>query len=215
MNNVKQKSLIIFDWDGTLMDSIGLIVDAMHHAIAPLGLTISDEKVKAIIGLSLMKGIEQLFPDYPEQHQTILDNYAKYYVEHHHELALFEGIEPILANLRSQGKQLAIATGKKRLGLDRMLDLTDSHDWFVSSRCADESGSKPDPQMLIDILAETGKSVNEAVFIGDSVHDITMANAIGMQSIAVSFGCATAAVLASVKPTILVDSVAELADMLV
>lgn len=215
MADFTQKSLIIFDWDGTLMDSIGLIVQAMHVASQPYGLSVSDTRVKSIIGLSLIKGIEQLFPDTPQHHQAILDNYAQYYVAHHHELQFFDGISELLQTLRSQGKLLAIATGKKRIGLNKMLDLTQTHDWFVTSRCADESGSKPDPQMLIDILAETDKRVEDAVFIGDSIHDIAMANAIKMDSIAVSYGCETAEILAKENPSALVKSVKELAALLV
>lgn len=206
-NLLADKSLIIFDWDGTLMDSIGLIVEAMHVAAQAQGFTTSDEAVKGIIGLSLMRGIEILFPNSTdEQRQTLQADYAEYYIANSHKTPFFTGIEAMLQTLIEQGRQLAVATGKKRAGLDRVLTASASHKYFVSSRCADESGSKPDPQMLLDILQETGHSIADAVFIGDSIHDIQMAQALNMTSIAVNYGAATAATLTGENPTYQVDS---------
>jgi phosphoglycolate phosphatase len=206
-NLLADKSLIIFDWDGTLMDSIGLIVEAMHVAAQAQGFTTSDEAVKGIIGLSLMRGIEILFPNTTdEQRQTLQADYAEYYIANSHKAPFFMGIEAMLQTLIEQGRQLAVATGKKRAGLDRVLTASASHKYFVSSRCADESGSKPDPQMLLDILQETGHSIADTVFIGDSIHDIQMAQALNMTSIAVNYGAATAATLTGKNPTYQVDS---------
>ena len=214
-HKLSAKSLIIFDWDGTLMDSIGLIVTAMHVAAGAQGLTTTDDKVKAIIGLSLMRGIEILFPDITdEQRQTLQADYADYYIANSHKTPFFPDIELMLQTLIAQGKRLAVATGKKRAGLDRVLTASGSRDYFVSTRCADESGSKPDPQMLLDVLQETGHSITDAVFIGDSIHDIQMAKALGMTSIAVNYGAATAAVLSAENPTYQLASPQELIDLL-
>lgn len=219
-HDLSQKSLIIFDWDGTLMDSIGLIVKAMHVAGEAHGFSTTDEAVKSIIGLSLMRGIELLYPQASaEQHLAIQQSYADYYIhastlpnQPHSEF--FEGIEAMFKQLLAQGKKLAVATGKKRAGLDRVMDYANSRHYFVSSRCANESGSKPSPQMLLDILQETGCAVADAVFIGDSIHDIQMANALGMTSIAVNYGAASAQVLAAEHPTYQVSTPSQLIELL-
>ncbi|MEH6767668.1 HAD family hydrolase [Psychrobacter sp.] len=214
-HNLTDKTLIIFDWDGTLMDSIGLIVDSMHVAGEAHGFKTTDKAVKDIIGLSLMNGIKILYPQANDaQLLEIQQTYAEYYIANSHSTPLFEPIECMLQTLQQQSKTLAVATGKKRKGLDRVLDASDSHDYFAITRCADESGSKPDPQMLTDILDYTQQQVSDAVFIGDSIYDIQMATALGMTSIAVNYGTATSAELAAQNPTYQVDTPHALVDLL-
>lgn len=214
-HNLSDKTLIIFDWDGTLMDSIGLIVDSMHVAGEAHGFETTDKAVKDIIGLSLMNGIKILYPQANDtQLLAIQQTYAEYYIANSHSTPLFEPIEHMLRTLQQQSKTLAVATGKKRKGLDRVLDTSDSHDYFAITRCADESGSKPDPQMLTDILDYTQQQVSDAVFIGDSIYDIQMATALGMTSIAVNYGTATSAELAAQNPTYQVDTPQALVDLL-
>ena len=214
-HNLSDKTLIIFDWDGTLMDSIGLIVDSMHVAGETHGFKTTDKAVKDIIGLSLMNGIKILYPQANDaQLREIQQTYAEYYIANSHSTPLFEPIEHMLQTLQQQGKTLAVATGKKRKGLDRVLDASDSHDYFAITRCADESGSKPDPQMLTDILEYTQQQVSDAVFIGDSIYDIQMATALGMTSIAVNYGTATSTELAAQNPTYQVDTPQALVDLL-
>ncbi|WP_298808645.1 HAD family hydrolase [uncultured Psychrobacter sp.] len=214
-HNLSDKTLIIFDWDGTLMDSIGLIVESMHVAGETHGFETTDKAVKDIIGLSLMNGIKILYPQAKDtQLLEIQQTYAEYYIANSHSTPLFEPIEHMLQTLQQQGKTLAVATGKKRKGLDRVLDASDSHDYFAITRCADESGSKPDPQMLTDILDYTQQQVSDAVFIGDSIYDIQMATALGMTSIAVNYGTATSVELAEQNPTYQVDTPQALVDLL-
>ena len=214
-HNLTDKTLIIFDWDGTLMDSIGLIVDSMHVAGETHGFKTTDKAVKDIIGLSLMNGIKILYPQANDaQLREIQQTYAEYYIANSHSTPLFEPIECMLQTLQQQSKTLAVATGKKRKGLDRVLDASDSHDYFAITRCADESGSKPDPQMLTDILDYTQQQVSDAVFIGDSIYDIQMATALGMTSIAVNYGTATSVELAEQNPTYQVDTPQALVDLL-
>lgn len=197
------KPLIIFDWDGTLMDSIGLITESMHVAAAHFGFTTTDTEVKSIIGLSLTKAIEQLFPLASAlQIEAIERRYAEYYIANSHKTPFFTGIEAMLQQLQRAGKTLAVATGKKRAGLDRVMSASNSHHYFAVSKCADESRGKPDPQMLIDILEETGFSVEQAVLVGDSIHDIDMANALGMMSVAVEYGAGIKDSLRRARPTV-------------
>lgn len=201
-DNLADKTLIIFDWDGTLMDSIGLIVESMHVAGEAHGFTTNDKAVKDIIGLSLITGIDILYPTATiEQKLAIQQSYSDYYIPNSHRTPFFADIENMLQTLQNQGKQLAVATGKKRRGLERVLEASNSHDYFIVTRCADESGSKPDPQMLTEILEYTQQNINAAVYIGDSIYDIQMANKLGMTSIAVDYGTATNAELSAQQPT--------------
>ena len=214
-HHLADKTLIIFDWDGTLMDSIGLIVESMHVAGEAHGFTTTDQAVKDIIGLSLMHGIEILYPQASDtQKLAIQQSYAEYYIPNSHRTPFFTPIENMLLTLKQQDKQLAVATGKKRKGLDRVLEASASHHYFTITRCADESGSKPDPQMLRDILDYTNQPISQAVFIGDSIYDIQMANHLGMTSIAVNYGTASSSELAAEQPTYQVDTPQELVALL-
>ena len=214
-HHLADKTLIIFDWDGTLMDSIGLIVESMHVAGEAHGFTTTDQAVKDIIGLSLMHGIEILYPQASDtQKLAIQQSYADYYIPNSHRTPFFMPIDEMLLTLKQQDKQLAVATGKKRKGLDRVLEASASHHYFTITRCADESGSKPDPQMLRDILDYTNQPISQAVFIGDSIYDIQMANHLGMTSIAVNYGTASSSELAAEQPTYQVDTPQELVTLL-
>ncbi len=214
-HHLADKTLIIFDWDGTLMDSIGLIVESMHVAGEAHGFTTTDQAVKDIIGLSLMHGIEILYPKASDtQKLAIQQSYAEYYIPNSHRTPFFTPIDDMLLTLKQQDKQLAVATGKKRKGLDRVLEASASHHYFTITRCADESGSKPDPQMLRDILDYTKQPISQAVFIGDSIYDIQMANRLGMTSIAVNYGTASSNELSAEQPTYQVDTPQELVALL-
>ena len=214
-HHLADKTLIIFDWDGTLMDSIGLIVESMHVAGEAHGFMTTDKAVKNIIGLSLMKGIEILYPQATDvQKLAIQQSYADYYIANSHRTPFFAPIENMLQTLQQQDRKLAVATGKKRKGLDRVLNASNSHHYFVMTRCADESGSKPDPQMLTDILQYTEQKISDAVFIGDSIYDIQMANSLGMTSIAVNYGTASSSELAAQQPSYQVDTPQALAELL-
>ena len=214
-HHLADKTLIIFDWDGTLMDSIGLIVESMHVAGEAHGFTTTDQAVKDIIGLSLIHGIEILYPQASDtQKLAIQQSYADYYIPNSHRTPFFMPIDEMLLTLKQQDKQLAVATGKKRKGLDRVLEASASRHYFTITRCADESGSKPDPQMLRDILDYTKQPISQAVFIGDSIYDIQMANRLGMTSIAVNYGTASSSELAAEQPTYQVDTPQELVALL-
>ena len=215
MNNFNQKSLIIFDWDGTLMDSVGLIVDAMRYAAEKHGLTVTDEATKSIIGIALVDAFPMLFPNDSDKYDELLATYSEYYVKHCDNDKLFDGVKELIQDLHAQGKTLAIATGKKRKGLQRVLPNSGIQAFFTLTKTADETAGKPNPLMLQAILSETGKTVEDAILVGDSIHDIRMANAIQMDSIAVSYGCETAEILAKEQPTKLVTTINELKQQLI
>lgn len=213
--SLADKSLIVFDWDGTLMDSIGLIVESMHVAGAAHGFYTTDQDVKAIIGLSLINGIRILYPKASvTQQRAIQYSYADYYIPNSQRTPLFPHIEAMLQSLKNRGKQLAVAIGKNRQGLDRVLKASNSQHYFVTTRCTDESSSKPSPQMLNDILEYTQQQIVNAVYIGDSIYDIQMANALGMTSIAVDYGTATRYELNAQQPTYQVSTPQALAELL-
>lgn len=187
--------LAIFDWDGTLMDSVGRIVSCVQGAARDCELAVpTPTQVRQIIGLSLDVAMSRLFPLCSDSGATsderqiaaLFDRYRHHYLHDATPSPLFAGAGELLHDWQSQGLQLAVATGKSRRGLDRVLDETGLRPLFVTSRGADEANSKPDPLMLEQILAELGLSPRQAVMIGDSVHDMAMAEAICMPRIGVT-----------------------------
>lgn len=189
-NNLPFK-LLIFDWDGTLMDSEARIVNCLRAAIQEAGHEDrSNDQLKNIIGLGLREALQQL---YPEKEQVHIEQMADYYRRHYLETndtpsELFEGAAELLEQLEQQGYWLAIATGKGRQGLDQVLDYTGLHRRFHATRCASETLSKPHPQMLHEILDELGMHARDALMIGDTEYDMQMASNARMASLAVSYG---------------------------
>lgn len=183
--------LIIFDWDGTLIDSTGHIIRAMQSAAAELQLPLlSDAAVQNIIGLGLPEAILALYPDLNEavRHELKL-GYAKHYLALNEEPpALFGGVPDTLERLKADGHQLAVATGKNRRGLQRVLGQLDLLDFFHATRCADETKSKPHPQMLHELLIELEVPLACSVMVGDTEYDMAMAQAAGMARIGVDYG---------------------------
>ena len=209
---------IIFDWDGTLMDSVGRIVDCMQLIADELALDVpSADDVKGIIGISLYPGIKTLFPSATKDVvDKLFDGYKSHYLRLDKTPSpLFDGVEAMLNRLYEHGHELAVATGKARRGLLRAWEHHQGlSDYFVASRCADETQSKPNPDMLNQLLNERKFEVSEAVMVGDSVHDLAMARSIGMDCIGVSFGAATREALEAHNPLAVVDSIAELDNLL-
>lgn len=209
--------LVIFDWDGTLMDSVDRIVSAMQEAAKLTGLPVPTvEQVKAIIGLSLDPVFDRLFPGITQtQRQSVFEHYRDQYVQHDlTPTPLFSGAKELLFELKQQGVLLAVATGKARKGLERLFDETGLRAYFQTSRCADEAKSKPSPEMLEQILAELQVPVENAVMVGDSIHDMKMAQALGMKRIAVSFGAHSASELSAFAPLAVIDSLPEVLEVL-
>jgi phosphoglycolate phosphatase len=183
--------LIVFDWDGTLMDSAGHIVAAMQHAIAGLGLPPrTDEQLRELIGLGLNDAFARL---YPELNTTatlqLLSQYRQHFLNPPvPEATLFAGVRETLLHLQGSGYRLAVATGKSRRGLERALAETGLKPLIVSSRCADECASKPDPQMIEEILWECAVEPTRALMVGDTEYDMAMACGAGVPALGVSCG---------------------------
>ncbi|MFT4045394.1 MAG: HAD-IA family hydrolase [Solimonas sp.] len=206
--------LIIFDWDGTLADSAAMIVGAMQRAIAGLRLPpCPDEALRELIGLSLDDGLRRLYPDADVGYiRSLLDRHrAQWLTEGAEEAPLFAGGLDALRALHGEALRLAVATGKSRRGLDRSLAYhLDVRDLLVNSRTADETAAKPDPRMLIELLADEGLRAEEALMVGDTEYDVAMARAIGMPAIGVTCGVHAPRRLHAAGAHALLESVADL-----
>lgn len=210
----KPVELIIFDWDGTLFDSVGQIVRSLQYAAQQFQQPLTDAAAQSIIGLGLPEVARVLFPQVPELHQQILQCYADHYVEHSKHDRWFDGVAEMLQDLKSQGLQLAVATGKSRRGLDRVLNQTQSVDLFAITRAASETRSKPDPLMLHEILSHTGLHAEQAIMVGDSAYDLEMAERIQMPSIGVTYGVHAPEQLQTFNPLTLAHDVPDLHQQL-
>jgi phosphoglycolate phosphatase len=204
--------LIVFDWDGTLLDSAGAIVQAIQASCRDLGLAVPDDKrARHVIGLGLVDAMRHAVPDLQtDQYQAMVDRYRFHYLSGDHQLTLFDGVPQMLERLRAAGHILAIATGKSRVGLDRALDHSGLRPMFQASRCADECHSKPHPQMLEELTAEFGIAATSTVMIGDTSHDLLMASNAGVDALAVTYGAHPHDHLLEHKPVTCLHSVREL-----
>lgn len=215
--NDKKYSLIIFDWDGTLMDSSAYITSCMQVAISECnGELRSDAQVRDIIGLSLAEAIQVLYPDADDFfiQQVVTAFRIQFMLPDREPSALFEGAQEMLETLVQQGYDLAIATGKSRQGLDKVLSETGLSDYFPITRCADEAFSKPHPKMLEEVLVDHNLNVERALMIGDTEYDIQMANNAKMDSLAVSFGVHDLPRLLRANPLGYVDALIEIPSWL-
>ncbi len=209
--------LIIFDWDGTLMDSEQIIVRCMQHAIEDMGLSPrEDEEVSNIIGLGLVEAVEKLYPgENLDFAHTLADHYRNHFFNE--ELGpqdLFPGVRDQLQRLQEEGHKLAVATGKSRRGLDQSLQQCQLEGFFDSSRCADETRSKPHPQMVEEILAELDIPPTQAVMVGDTEYDLEMAQRAGIDSIAVCYGVHAAERLQRFRPLACIDTITAISDII-
>jgi phosphoglycolate phosphatase len=186
-----QIRLVVFDWDGTLMDSEHAIVQSMQRGIADLGLEPrTDAEVRNIIGLGLREAVSALYPageaDLPER---LAEAYRTHWFQFSQDQRdLFPGVRELLEWLDAQGYLIAIATGKSRRGLNRVLSDSGLESLIHASRCADETRSKPHPQMLEEILTLLGVAASEAVMVGDTEYDMELARNAGVHPIAVCYG---------------------------
>jgi phosphoglycolate phosphatase len=208
--------LLAFDWDGTLFDSTACIVKSMQAAARDLGLT--EPTVAAarhVIGLGLEPALLSAMPDLPRaRYRELADAYRRHYFATAHEVTLFDGVPDLLRALQVRGHRLSVATGKSRRGLDEALEQVGLQNLFEATRTADETASKPNPQMLHELMDELGVPAHRSLMVGDTTHDLQLAANAGTGAIAVSFGAHGVQELQSLQPLALLHSVAELADWL-
>ncbi|MBC6904868.1 HAD-IIIA family hydrolase [Saccharophagus sp. K07] len=199
--------LFIFDWDGTLCDSTGKIVRCMQLAAHKLGLPdLHDVQVLEIIGLGLPEAVNRLFPGISAATaEALKQEYSEFFLEDTTPMPFFNGVEETLHRLRGSGYQLAIATGKSRRGLNRILEDMGLQNFFHASRCADETCSKPDPKMLLELLTEFRRPADQAVMVGDTEFDMEMARRADMPRVAVSYGAHAIDRLRAYEPRLCID----------
>jgi phosphoglycolate phosphatase len=204
--------LVVFDWDGTIMDSTSLIAECIQRTAVDCGLTPpSTEAAKHIIGLGIRDSVQMLFPTLDD---AGLDNFASKYRSHYvprdGEVRLYDGIERVLSALSDNERFLAVATGKPRRGLERAFDHCGLRPHFHYTRCADEGWPKPHPDMLERLMQFTGVPPDETLMIGDTTHDLNMAAAAGCDGLGVAYGAHAPHTLTTAPHRAVVHSVEEL-----
>jgi phosphoglycolate phosphatase len=204
----KQFELLIFDWDGTLMDSAGVIVDSIQRACEDMGLDVpSVHASRQIIGLGLIQALQTLLPNLPaDDYPRLVDHYRHHYLGRDADIPLFAGVDAGIRDLRAGGFQLAVATGKSRAGLSRALQASGLGDLFSATRCADETHSKPHPAMVLELIEELDASPDRTLVIGDTGHDLLMAANAGVASLGVTYGAHAPDDLQPYLPLALIDS---------
>ena len=207
--------LVVFDWDGTIIDSASAIARCIRDAAADLGLRVpSHEEASHVIGLGLHDALRGAVPDLPpERIGDFVARYREHFLASEDTMGLFGGMRELIESLSRQ-RALGIATGKSRRGLDRALDATGLKPYFRASRCADETKPKPHPAMLHELMEELAVERKDLIMIGDTSHDLEMARAAGVDALAVSYGAHAEQGLRACAPKACVSSVAELAAWL-
>ena len=204
--------LIAFDWDGTLYDSTQIIVRCIQAAVVDVGgARPSDTAAAYVIGMALMQALAHAAPDVPPEKYTELGNrYRYHYLQHQDDLSLFEGVLPMLDDLKARQHLLTVATGNSRRGLDEALRTVELAGVFDGSRTADETAGKPDPLMLHELMQEFGVEPSRVLMIGDTTHDLQMAVNAGCASVGVSYGAHTPEDFGALNPLHVAHSVADL-----
>ncbi len=203
----KRFELVVFDWDGTLMDSTAVIVASLQAACADVGLPVpSDERSQHIIGLGLNDALAYVLPGVnPDVYPQVVERYGYHFRLRDPQTPLFAGAEALLHELHAAGHRLAIATGKSRRGLDRALEKTGLAPYFHATRCGEESANKPAPHMLLDLTSMLEMAPGETVMIGDTTHDLQMAANAGIDSVAVAYGAHPRGQLLELHPLACLD----------
>jgi phosphoglycolate phosphatase len=212
----RQFDLIAFDWDGTLFDSTALITRCIQAAVRDVGGTVPNDKdASYVIGMGLMQALAHVAPDVPQNlYPKLGKRYKHHYTKHQHDLALFDGVLPLLADLKQRNHWLTVATGKSRAGLNEALHAVELKGMFDGSRTADETAGKPSPLMLHQLMHEFGVEPERTLMIGDTTHDLQMALNAGCASLGVSYGAHEPDAFHALKPRFVAHSVRELHDWL-
>lgn len=213
----KHFDLIVFDWDGTLVDSTQLIVDSVIAASIDVGLNEPEPSaVRGIIGLGLQEALIELFGHISEvQLQQMVARYRFHYFTEDHQVPLFDGVFEAIIDLEKQGFMLAVATGKGRRGLNQSLERSGLLKYFHATRCVDECNSKPHPQMLMELMDELGTEPARTLMIGDTIHDLQMAQNANVASLAVTYGAQSIENLLPCAPLAYFDNFTKLNQWLI
>ncbi|RXJ74898.1 phosphoglycolate phosphatase [Veronia nyctiphanis] len=208
--------LIIFDWDGTLMDSVPKIIDSFHRAASSIpDLPVrTDEEFKATIGQSIEVAFSELYPDASnlQQESWLVAFRDAFFADHSVGKQLFHSALLLLDQLKANGQLIAVATGKKRHGLDKDLANNALLDFFDATRCSDETASKPDPKMVVEILEKLNCRPSDALLIGDSHHDMQLAVNAGVDALGLTHGVADREILEQYQPIAIADDLQELLE---
>jgi phosphoglycolate phosphatase len=204
--------LLVFDWDGTLVDSAAHIVASLQAACRDLDLPVPSERAaRHVIGLGLRDSIRYILPDIPEaRFPQVAERYSVHYLSGEQKVLLFPGVEEGLSQLEAAGYLLAVATGKSRRGLDRILTALGLRERFVATRCADEGLPKPHPEMLESLMDRVGVCAERTLMIGDTTHDLQMAANARADAVAVTYGAHPEEELARFSPLAFVRTFPEL-----
>ena len=208
--------LLVFDWDGTLVDSTGIIAGAIQQACRDLDLPVPLESAaKFVIGLGLADALRRVAPTLaPADYPRLSERYREHYLARDADIPLFDGAREMLDALEARGHLLAVATGKSRVGLARALTHQGLEHRFIASRCADEGFPKPHPDMLLRLIECCGVEASETLMIGDTCHDVELAHNAGASALAVTYGAQGADGLAAYSPLAMESSIAELRSWL-
>lgn len=208
--------LIVFDWDGTLLDSTGGIVECIQEAARDLRLPVPmRETASHVIGLGLHDSLRTAVPTLPEeQYREFAEAYRRHFLARQGSMTLFPGVRELLQDLHVAGHHLAVATGKSRRGLDHALESTALRRYFAASRCADETNPKPHPAMLLELMEQLAAAPGQALMVGDTSHDLEMARSAGVDAVAVTYGAHPGDALRALAPRACVASIVELREWL-
>jgi phosphoglycolate phosphatase len=209
---MKNYDLIVFDWDGTVMDSTAVIVQSIQQAARDLGLPVPEDAIAShVIGLGLTDALSIAVPGLPKpDYPRLVERYVAHWRMHENDLILFAGMRELLDDLKAQDYRLAVATGKSRAGLDRALAQGGIGHVFDWTRCADETHSKPHPQMLYDLMERLDAEPRRTLMIGDTTHDSQMAHNAGVDALSVTYGAHPREQLETLAPRAVLESVQEL-----
>lgn len=208
----KRYDLIVFDWDGTVMDSTAIIAGSIQSACRDLKLPVPDDATaRHVIGLGLLQALRYAVPDAPEEmYEPLTQRYRHHFLSQNEAIPLFDQARETIVELHGAGYQLAVATGKNRNGLDHALQSTNMGEYFHATRTADRTFSKPHPAMLLEIMDELDVAPDRTLMIGDTTHDLQMAINAGVDAVGVTHGAHPEDQLRELKPLALLDDFVEL-----
>lgn len=208
----KRYDLIVFDWDGTVMDSTAIIAASIQSACRDLDLNVpDDETARHVIGLGLMQALRHAVPDAPEEmYDPLVARYRHHFTAQSESIPLFEGARETIVELHEAGYALGVATGKNTAGLQRALASCGLTHYFHATRTAEQTFSKPNPAMLLELMEELGVSAGRTLMVGDTTHDLLLAQNAGVDVVAVAFGAHPAEQLLALRPLALMDDFSQL-----